>query len=226
MGIVKSRESGTKPIIHNPKPETRIAIFASGAGSNAQKIIDYFRQRDLTHPVSYRDSRGESFLSTKVEIALIVCNNPGAGVLNIAAKENIPVLIIEKEKFFRGNAYLDELKEKQVDFIVLAGFLWKIPDALLKAYPVQIINIHPALLPKYGGKGMYGTNVHETVIAAGEKESGITIHYVDEHYDNGDIILQVKCPVLENDTPDSLAQRIHKLEHEHYPKVIEKLLIK
>jgi formyltetrahydrofolate-dependent phosphoribosylglycinamide formyltransferase len=232
MGIVRGDElrvSGsvqepqkTEPITRNPKPETRIAIFASGAGSNAQMIIDHFRQRNLTQTLS----KGEGFLSTKVEIALIVCNNPGAGVLKIAAEENIPVLIIEKEKFFRGNAYLDELKEKQIDFIVLAGFLWKIPDALLKAYPVQIINIHPALLPKYGGKGMYGVNVHEAVIAASEKESGITIHYVDEHYDNGDIILQVKCPVLENDSPDSLAQRIHKLEHEHYPKVIEKLLIK
>ena len=212
---VQSRES--KPV--NPEPvlqvqqtrtiaTSRIAIFASGAGSNAKKIIDHFRGSDY------------------IKIALIACNNPYAGVLKIAAIENIPTLIIEKEKFLRGNAYLDELKDKQIGFIVLAGFLWKIPDALLKAYPVQIINIHPALLPKYGGKGMYGNNVHETVIAAREKESGITIHYVDEHYDNGDIILQVKCPVLENDTPDSLADRIHKLEHEYYPKAIEKLLAK
>ena len=162
-----------------------------------------------------------SEISPSVKVALIVCNNPGAGVLKIADKENIPALVIEKEKFFRGNAYADELKEKHIDFIVLAGFLWKIPSALIKAYPNRIINIHPALLPKYGGKGMYGNNVHAAVIAAGEKESGITIHYVDEHYDNGDIIFQAKCPVLPGDTPDSLAQRIHKLEHEHYPKVIE-----
>jgi formyltetrahydrofolate-dependent phosphoribosylglycinamide formyltransferase len=205
---------------------SKIAIFASGAGSNAKKIIDHFR--DLPpKPSPSRLPSGERGADTpEVKVALIVSNNPDAGVLKIAAKENIPALIIKKEKFFRGNAYLDELKEKQIDFIVLAGFLWKIPDALLKAYPVQIINIHPALLPKYGGKGMYGNNIHEAVIAAREKESGITIHYVDEHYDNGDIILQIKCPVLENDTPDSLAERIHKLEHEHYPKAIEKLLTK
>ena len=111
-------------------------------------------------------------------------------------KGKYPGLIIEKEKFFRGNGYLDELREQNIDFIVLAGFLWKLPAILIKAFPKRIINIHPALLPKYGGKGMYGNNVHAAVIAAGEKESGISIHYVDEHYDNGDIIIQVKCPVL------------------------------
>ena len=144
----------------------------------------------------------------------------------IAAKENIPAIIIDKEKFFRGNAYTDDLKENKIDFIILAGFLWKIPDTLIKAYPGKIINIHPALLPNYGGKGMYGNYVHEAVIAAGEKESGITIHYVDGHYDNGDVIFQARCAVLENDTAASLADRIHQLEHEHYPKVIEKILAK
>ena len=184
-----------------------IAIFASGAGSNAQKIIDHFR------------SHGH------IKISLIVCNKPSAGVLTIAGNENIPSLLIEKEKFFRGDAYVDQLKENKIDFIVLAGFLWKVPDLLIKAYPGKIINIHPALLPKYGGKGMYGQHVHEAVIAAGEKESGITIHYVDGHYDNGDIIFQATCPVLQNDDPSSLANRIHQLEHQYYPKVVEDTVI-
>jgi len=185
---------------------TRIAIFASGAGSNAQKIIDHFRDSD------------------RIKVSLVVCNKPGAGVLQIAAKEEIPSLVIEKEKFFRGNAYTDELKEAGIDFIILAGFLWKIPAALIRAYPGKIINIHPALLPAYGGKGMYGHHVHQAVIDHQEKESGITIHYVDEQYDHGDIIFQAKCPVLASDTADSLAGRIHQLEHQHYPAVIEQLL--
>lgn len=185
---------------------TRIAIFASGAGSNAQKIIDHFRDSD------------------RINVSLVVCNKPGAGVLQIAAKEEIPSLVIEKEKFFRGNAYTDELQEAGIDFIILAGFLWKIPAALIRAYPGKIVNIHPALLPAYGGKGMYGHHVHQAVIDHQEKESGITIHYVDEQYDHGDIIFQAKCPVLESDTADSLAGRIHQLEHQHYPAVIEQLL--
>ena len=189
-------------------PMHQIAIFASGTGSNAQAIINYFKN----HP--------------SIRIALIVSNKPQAGVLAIAEKENIPSLIIEKEKFFRGDAYLPELKKAGVDFIVLAGFLWKLPEKLIHAYRNSIVNIHPALLPKYGGKGMYGDKVHETVIANKEKQSGITIHFVDEHYDNGDIILQETCPVLEDDSPDSLAQRIHKLEHANYPAVIEKVVLK
>jgi phosphoribosylglycinamide formyltransferase-1 len=204
MGIVKRKMTESK------KSEVRIAIFASGTGTNAQKIIDRFRHSD------------------EIKIALIVCNKPEAGVIKIAGKENIPVLLIEREKFFQGNAYVDELKENRsdsyrIDFIVLAGFLWKLPVALLKAYPNKIINIHPALLPNYGGKGMYGSKVHEAVLANREKETGISIHYVDEIYDHGKIIFQAKCSVLENDTTDSLAQRIHALEHEHYPKVIEKI---
>ena len=186
----------------------KIAVFASGAGTNTAKIIDKFKH----HPV--------------VSVALIVCNKPGAGVLQVAEKNNIATLLIDKERFFRGDGYVDELKLKEIDFIVLAGFLWKIPDALIKAYPKKIINIHPALLPKYGGKGMYGQFVHETVLTNKEAESGITIHYVDEHYDNGDIIFQARCPVMEDDTPDTLAQRIHLLEHEFYPGVIEDLLVK
>jgi formyltetrahydrofolate-dependent phosphoribosylglycinamide formyltransferase len=208
MRIINNKSAGDVPSesrlpTNDYRLTTNIAIFASGAGSNTQKIIDHFRK------------------SLSAKVGLIVCNNPGAGVLKIAEKENVPSLIIEKEKLFQGNGYLDELKAKKINLIVLAGFLWKLPATLVNAYPNRIINIHPALLPKYGGKGMYGNNVHAAVIAAGEKESGITIHYVDEHYDNGDIIVQVKCAVLPGDSPDSLAQRIHKLEHEHYPKVIE-----
>jgi phosphoribosylglycinamide formyltransferase 1 len=187
---------------------TNIAIFASGAGTNAQKIIDHFQNSSLAR------------------VALIVCNKKKAGVLQIAESENIPSLIIDREKFLSGNGYLDELLERKIDFIVLAGFLWKIPSPLLQAYPRKIVNIHPALLPKFGGHGMYGSHVHEAVLAGKEVESGITIHYVDEHYDNGDVILQIKCPVLESDTPESLANRIHRLEHANYPLVIEELVQK
>ena len=182
----------------------QIAVFASGAGSNAQKIIQHFAT------------------SSTAKIALIVCNKPGAGVIDIAAAANIPVLLIEKEKFLQGNAYTDELKALGINFIVLAGFLWKVPSKLVAAFSNKIMNIHPALLPKFGGKGMYGKFVHEAVIAAGEKESGITIHYVDELYDHGNIIFQATCSIGNNDTAASLAQKIHLLEHEHYPAVIAK----
>jgi formyltetrahydrofolate-dependent phosphoribosylglycinamide formyltransferase len=181
---MRGKRKEKKGILH-------IAIFASGAGSNAQKIIDRFRS------------------SSTLKIALIVCNKPGAGVLDIASKEGIPTLIIEKERFFKNDAYLPELEHYHIDFIVLAGFLWKLPQQLVKAFAKKIVNIHPALLPNYGGKGMYGHFVHEAVIANGEKESGITIHYVDEIYDHGEIILQEKCPIIENETADTLAQKIH-----------------
>ncbi|WP_153797623.1 phosphoribosylglycinamide formyltransferase [Foetidibacter luteolus] len=184
-----------------------IAIFASGAGSNANKIIEHFSNHQLVH------------------VKLVACNKPGAGVIDIAASYGIPVLMIEKEKFFRGNAYVEELKEAGIDFVVLAGFLWKVPSALINAYANKIVNIHPALLPKYGGKGMYGNFVHAAVIAAKEKESGITIHVVDELYDHGSVIFQATCPVLPQDTPETLAQRIHALEHQHYPAVIEQFLL-
>jgi phosphoribosylglycinamide formyltransferase 1 len=184
-----------------------ICIFASGAGSNAQKIIEHFKE------------------SKKVNTVLVVSNKSDAGVLSIASSHHIPTIIIEKEKFFRGNAYIDELKEMNIDFIVLAGFLWKIPPDLIQAFPEKIVNIHPALLPNYGGKGMYGQHVHAAVIAARDNESGISIHYVDELYDHGRIIFQARCPVFENDSPATLAERIHQLEHAHYAKVIEDLLI-
>ena len=182
-----------------------LAIFASGTGTNAARIIDYFR-------------------GSQIKVSLIVCNKPGAGVLTVAEQAGVPTLLIEKEPFFRGDAYVKELKEKDIDFIVLAGFLWKIPEALVKAYPGRFINIHPALLPKYGGKGMYGRFVHEAVIAAGDRESGITIHFVDEHYDHGDPIRQVRVRIEPEDTPQTLAGKIHLLEYEHFPKVIEEVI--
>jgi formyltetrahydrofolate-dependent phosphoribosylglycinamide formyltransferase len=184
-----------------------IAIFASGAGSNAEKIIIHLKNH------------------TSIEVALVVCNKPGAGVLAIAAANQIPVLLIEKDVFFKGDAYVSLLKEKSIDFIVLAGFLWKIPDLLIAAYPKKIINIHPALLPKYGGKGMYGMHVHEAVLAAGEKESGITIHYVNEHFDEGESVFQTSCKIDENETPETLAQKIHILEHAHFSAIVEKLVL-
>ena len=183
-----------------------IAVFASGTGSNAEKLIHYFKD------------------SETARVTLVVCNKPGAGVLAIAEKEGIPSIIIDKEAFFRGDGYVPYLKKQGIGFIVLAGFLWKIPPALIEAYPRRIVNIHPALLPKFGGKGMYGQYVHEAVLNAGEVESGITIHYVDENYDNGDIIFQTACPILPGDKPGDIAQRIHQLEHAHYPKVIAELL--
>ena len=187
--------------------KNNIVIFASGAGSNAQKIIDHFKNSDF------------------IKIVLIVCNNPEAGVLKIAKKENIPFLLIEKNKF-NGDDYIDHLEKYNIDLIVLAGFLWKIPSVLIQSYQNKIINIHPALLPKFGGKGMYGDKVHQSVINLKEKESGITIHYVDEIYDHGKIIFQTKCNVDEDETAGSLATKIHKLEHIHYSKVIAKLLQK
>ena len=185
-----------------------IAIFASGTGTNAANIIRYFSEKRTAH------------------IALIVSNNPTAGVLKIAEENNIPVLILQKEKFFRGDAYVPELQHAAIDFIVLAGFLWKLPSVLIKAYRDNIINIHPALLPKHGGKGMYGNFVHEAVLATKEKETGITIHFVDEFYDNGKIIFQTTCPVYENDTTESLAKRIHELEYKFFPVVIEEVIAK
>ena len=184
----------------------QIAIFASGAGSNARKIIEHFHNH------------------AKVRVSLIVCNKPHAGVLLIAEEHHIPTLLLDKEQFFRGNAYVDELQAIGIDFIVLAGFLWKVPAALIQAYPQQIVNIHPALLPKYGGKGMYGHFVHEAVIENKETESGISIHLVDELYDHGKVVFQATCKVQPDDTPDTLAARIHELEHRHYATVIEELV--
>jgi formyltetrahydrofolate-dependent phosphoribosylglycinamide formyltransferase len=202
----KSENDYERPTANDQRLVKNIAIFASGAGSNARKIIEHFKN------------------NTSVKIALIVCNNPKAGVLNIADEHGIPVLMVSRKCLYHDDVCLRELQLHQIDLIVLAGFLWMIPQNLIDNYRNSIINIHPALLPKFGGKGMYGENVHKAVIEAGEKESGITIHYVDEHYDNGDVIFQAKCEVTSDDTPASLAERIHKLEHEHYAEVIEQIL--
>ena len=187
------------------KPEKNIVIFASGAGSNAQQIINYFKE------------------DNKTNVSLIVCNNPKAGVLQIAANEQIPVLLIQKDQF-KESGYLPEIQKYNPDLIVLAGFLWKIPEVLIKHFPHKIINIHPALLPAFGGKGMYGNAVHSAVVNAKENESGITIHFVDEQYDHGDIIFQAKCELDKNETAESLAKKIHKLEHKFYPVTIDRIL--
>ena len=182
-----------------------LIIFASGKGSNAQAIIDYFKANRLA------------------QVSLIVSNKADAGVLDIAAKEGIESLVVDKAQF-NAPSFVEKLSARNPTLIVLAGFLWKIPDAVIRSFPDRIVNIHPALLPDYGGKGMYGHHVHEAVIAAGEKESGISVHYVNEVYDSGNIILQARCAVVANDTADSLAGRIHSLEHYYYPRCIAYLL--
>jgi len=184
----------------------RIAIFASGTGSNAEKIIAYFKD------------------SAQIKIALIVSNKPDAGVLQIANRHEVPTLVIERDAFFKGDGYVTQLEALQIDSIILACFLWKIPTTLLKWCDRRIINIHPALLPKYGGKGMYGNAVHTAVVQAGETSSGITIHFVDEHYDRGVIIFQAECPVYPTDTAENIATRIQALEHKHFPRVIEQVI--
>lgn len=183
-----------------------IAIFASGSGTNAQKIMERFES------------------STEIKVSLVLVNNPEAGVIQRAEKFKIPVIVFNRNQFSSTDEIVNSLKENQIDLVVLAGFLWLVPQNMVAAFPNKIINIHPALLPKYGGKGMYGDKVHEAVIASGDKESGITIHYVNDKYDDGAVIAQFKCAISSMDTPDSLASNIHKLEHEHFPVVIENLL--
>jgi len=184
----------------------RIAIFASGSGSNAQKIAEYFSAR------------------TDIEVSLILTNNPEAGVIQRARKFHIPVVIFDRKTFYETGRILKLLKNEGIDLIVLAGFMMLIPDFLVQGYVDKMINIHPALLPKYGGKGMYGSFVHEAVVAAKEKESGITIHFVNEHYDEGNVIFQTTCEVLETDTADDVAEKIHALEHYHFPRVIDEVI--
>ncbi len=183
-----------------------IAIFASGEGTNAQNIIDYFKHSD------------------KVKVALIVSNKASANVLNRAKKEGIPTLLISRADFYDSNNTINALKTANIDFIVLAGFLWMIPSNLVETFPNKMINIHPALLPKFGGKGMYGMNVHKAVVEANETESGISIHYVNEQYDEGEIISQHRCVITKEDTAEIVAQKIHQLEQEFFPKVIEKVI--
>lgn len=187
--------------------EKNIAIFASGNGTNAENIIRYFQAK-----------QGE------IQVALVVCNHWQAKVFERAKRLDVSCIYMNKDAWATGKEVIRLLHEREIDFIVLAGFLVRVPDVILREYPRRIVNIHPSLLPKYGGKGMYGDRVHQAVVEAGEHESGITIQYINEHYDEGDIIAQYRCPVLPKDTPEELAQRVHALEYEHYPQVIERLV--
>jgi phosphoribosylglycinamide formyltransferase-1 len=185
----------------------KIAIFASGSGSNAERITEYFSSND------------------HVEVCLFLTNNPAAGVIERAQRLNIPTLIFNKKLFAQTDKIVEILQSQGIDWVILAGFLWLVPSNLTRAFENRMINIHPALLPKYGGKGMWGHHVHEAVVANKEKETGITIHYVNEHYDEGKVIFQAKCEVTENDTPESVAAKIHELEYQYFPEVIYKEIL-
>ena len=184
----------------------RIVIFASGSGSNAENLIKFFHNSD------------------NASVIQVLTNNPRAKVLDRCKNLNISALSFNRIAFTKTNDVLNILKATQPDLIVLAGFLWKFPEFILKEFPNKVINIHPALLPNYGGKGMYGMNVHEAVVNNKEKETGITIHYVNENYDEGAVIFQAKCDVSANDTAEDVAEKIHLLEMEHFPKVVDDLL--
>jgi len=183
----------------------KLSIFVSGNGTNLQRIAEYFADNN------------------DVEIANVVCNNPKAYSIERAKNLGIPLHMITREDF-KSEAFVKELQDLGIDLIVLAGFLWKLPENLVKAFPKKIVNIHPALLPKYGGKGFYGEHVHEAVVAAKEAQSGITVHYVNELYDSGEIILQARVSLDEKETPDSLAAKIHQLEQAYFPVAIEQVL--
>ncbi len=183
------------------------AIFASGNGTNAENIIKYFSKKPF-------------------KPTLVICNNPGAKVLERAARLGVPSEIIRKKDISDEKLVTETLKRYDIDFIVLAGWMVMIPEFLVKLYPHRIVNIHPALLPKFGGKGMYGHHVHEAVYANHEKETGITIHFVDEKYDNGEIFFQAKVALSPSDTPEVIEEKIHVLEQTHFPKVIEQILLK
>lgn len=184
----------------------RVVIFASGSGSNAENLIKFFHNSDTASVIQ------------------VLTNNPHAKVLDRCKKLNVSALSFNRIAFSKSEDVLNILNTSQPDLIVLAGFLWKFPEFILKAYPNKVINIHPALLPKYGGKGMYGMNVHNAVVENKETETGITIHYVNENYDEGAIIFQEKCSVLPTDSAEDVAEKIHLLEMEHFPKVAEKIL--
>ncbi|MEA1878827.1 MAG: phosphoribosylglycinamide formyltransferase [Bacteroidota bacterium] len=186
----------------------RLAIFASGSGTNAENLIHYFAD------------------SQHAGVSLILCNKPGAFVIKRAKNHNVPFMVFDRSQFYGSSEVLQVLLDHQIDFIILAGFLWLVPSEILEAFPGSVINIHPALLPKYGGKGMYGERVHQEVIKNREPESGITIHLVDELYDQGQNIFQTTCPVFPEDEPKTLAARIHELEYAHFPVVIEEFVKK
>lgn len=183
--------------------KVRLAIFASGAGTNAEAIMNYF----LDDP--------------DIQVVMLLSNNPSAGALERASRFRVPTKVFNRQQFRESDEVVRWLKEASITHIVLAGFLWLVPKNILEAFPHRIINIHPALLPKYGGKGMYGDKVHSAVKAAGETQSGITIHEVNEHFDEGKILFQAVCPVSPSDTPEDIAENIHVLEHENYPVVIK-----
>ena len=185
----------------------KIAIFASGSGSNAENIIQYFKDQ---HDVS---------------IELILTNNSNAYVLERAKKFNVPSFVFNRNDFYKSQKVEDILVSQDIDLVVLAGFMWLVPDYLVQAFPNKIINIHPALLPKYGGKGMYGDFVHQAVSKAGENNTGITIHYVNDKYDDGNIIFQKSIAIIPGENPDLIAEQIHALEYEYFPKVIEEVLL-
>lgn len=182
-----------------------LSIFVSGNGTNLERIAEYFME------------------DWDIDIVNVVCNNPKAFAIERAKRRKIPVRMITKQEF-NSEAFVKEMQDLDVDLIVLAGFLWKLPEGLVKAFPKRIVNIHPALLPKYGGKGFYGEHVHEAVVAAKEPYSGITVHYVNEVYDSGEIIMQAQVALDENETPDSLAAKIHKLEQAYFPVAIDYVL--
>ena len=186
---------------------SRIAVFASGSGTNAEAIFKYF----LNHP--------------SIEVVLLLSNNPNAFALERAMKFNVPTRVFTKAQFRNSNDVLNWLREYRVTHIALAGFLWLIPKNLLQEFSDRIINIHPALLPKFGGKGMYGMKVHELVKTAAEKETGITVHLVNDQYDEGTIVFQAKCTVDSNDTPEQIASKVHQLEYAHYPRIIEEWIL-
>jgi len=184
----------------------RIAIFASGSGTNAENIIRYFKTNG------------------KAITEVVLCNNPKALVIERAKALHTPSMVFTKEEFYETPKIENLLMRLKIDLIVLAGFLWLVPESLIKKFPNKIINIHPALLPDHGGKGFYGSKVHDAVLQSGAKKSGITIHYVNDKFDEGEIIFQATCDIEEGETAKSLAEKVHKLEYEHYPQVIEKLL--
>ncbi|MFC2175727.1 phosphoribosylglycinamide formyltransferase, partial [Bacteroidota bacterium] len=184
----------------------RIAIFASGTGSNAVRIIEHFNN----HP--------------NIKVCVVVSNKSNAPVLAKAQQAGVETFAFNRDEFYQSDLVLNELKKREIDLIVLAGFMWLVPENLIKTYTDRIINIHPALLPNYGGKGMYGMHVHRAVKAAGETETGITIHLVNEEYDRGEILFQAKCSISEEDTPEDIAQKIHQLEHANFSEQIERYL--
>ena len=184
----------------------RVAVFASGKGTNTENLIVYFKAH------------------RSIKISLVLTNSDTAGVLEKAQKHDVETVVFTKTELY-DETIAQRLQTSQIDFIVLAGFLWMFPTTILNKYPNKVVNIHPALLPKYGGKGMYGMHVHRAVVAQGERKTGITIHFVNEHYDEGEIIFQTQVQLTPTDTPETVAEKIHTLEQEHFPKVVEKVIM-